>query len=152
MKLFVAILCSFVIVYASAQWYVSHQRTAAGLLRFSDEVRIGEEVFSVARADTPEERERGLSGQPTLTPGKGMLFVFDTTTIPSFWMKDMAFPLDIVWIDSEGVIVDLTESLTPETYPRTVSPRAPVRFVLEIPSGTIASRGISIGQLVTFKK
>src|SRR3989344_5288383 len=52
-------------------------------------------------ADTPELRQLGLSGKKSLEKDSGMLFVFDTTGIYGFWMKEMAFPIDVIWIDEK---------------------------------------------------
>src|SRR5918992_1579604 len=59
-------------------------------------VTIGDASFVVELAVTPQERAQGLSGRPGLAPGTGMLFIFGTEDLYSFWMKDMRFPLDMV--------------------------------------------------------
>lgn len=54
--------------------------------------------------DTDEGRERGLSGREKMGDGDGMLFVFPKRGLYPFWMKDMSFDLDIVWLDGETVV------------------------------------------------
>ena len=61
-------------------------------------VVIGDVVLPVELAITPEERRQGLSDRPSLAPGTGMLFVFESDGHRQFWMKNMHFPLDMVWI------------------------------------------------------
>lgn len=114
-------------------------------------VTIARTTFSVTVADTDSERQQGLSGVPGLPEGAGKLFLFDVPGQPAFWMKDMRFSIDIVWIDAHWKVIDISEHLSPDTYPQTFAPRAPVRYVLEVPAGTVDSRGISIGDEVLFK-
>src|SRR4030042_2564613 len=59
----------------------------------------GQKIF-VEIADTPEKRSQGLSGRDNLSQNQGMLFIFNQPAIPSFWMKDMNFPLDFIWINN----------------------------------------------------
>ena len=71
-------------------------------------VAIGEASWPVELAVTPEERSQGLSGREVLPEGSGMLFVFEGDQHLSFWMREMNFPLDMVWIDSSCHVVDVT--------------------------------------------
>jgi len=106
--------------------------------------------FSAEVADTPELRELGLSYRDRLEENTGMVFIFDTPTATSFWMKDMNFSIDIVWIRADGAIVDITENLAPETYPDTFRPKAPVQYVLEVNAGWAKEHNVSIGDKVEF--
>ena len=91
-------------------------------------------MYRVKIADTEEERSQGLSGVLSLKDDEGMLFLFPEEGYHTFWMKDMHFPLDLVWIDSSWNIVSTTKNATPESYPTLFSPPRPVQYVLEIPS------------------
>lgn len=71
------------------------------------------------------ERERGLSGRESLAPTEGMLFVFPESGYHAFWMKDMQFPIDIIWVAADGTIVDIAPVVRPETYPKTFEPKHP---------------------------
>jgi len=104
-------------------------------------VTIGSATWPVELAITPMERGQGLSGREVLPEGTGMLFIFEEDQHLSFWMPDMNFPLDMVWIDSSCQVVDATlNAPAPEPgqsrddLPR-FSPRSPARFVLEINAG-----------------
>jgi uncharacterized membrane protein (UPF0127 family) len=86
-----------------------------------------------------------------------MLFVFEEPGIYPFWMIEMQFPLDFVWIGSGCTVVDLTENV-PSPQPGEDSgdlpryrPAAEVQYVLEINAGEIESAGISTGDAVVFK-
>src|SRR3990167_3839192 len=62
-------------------------------------------------ADTSEKRAQGLSNRDSLPEDHGMLFIFDTYQKSAFWMKDMRFPIDIIWI-RDDIIVDITKNVS----------------------------------------
>ncbi len=112
---------------------------------------IGDSSFMAYLADTPVLRERGLSGTTGLPNNSGMLFVFDQPDKYAFWMKDMNYPLDFIWIggsDGQYVVSDITENVLPESYPKTYSPKEPISIVFEVKSGTISAEKIQIGDTV----
>jgi len=102
--------------------------------------------FKVEISDTPRERSQGLSGREELVPESGMLFIFSRSDYHGIWMKDMNFPIDILWIDETGIIVDIQKNIHPDTYPEVFKPRRPARFVLEIPSGAVDNSELHVGQ------
>ena len=107
-------------------------------------------VLEVEVMKTQEEQIRGLSGRELLAENTGMLFVYDKPVIPGFWMKDMNFSIDIIWIGEDRSIVDITENLAPETYPITFSPASPVQYVLEVNAGWAQEHSIEIGDSIEF--
>lgn len=119
-------------------------------------VTVGTARFVVEVADTSDKRSQGLSGRPSLAPGTGMLFVFDSEGVFHFWMREMQIPLDFVWISSGCTAADLTADVPPpepDTSPQDLpryQPSMPVQYVLEINAGVIASEGISEGDPVVF--
>lgn len=113
-----------------------------------NQIKIKDNIITVDIADSPEERMQGLSGRERLQLDSGMLFVFDQPTDPNFWMKDMNFPIDILWVDVNGVIVGFEENIEPSTYPQTFSPPVQVQYVLEVPSGWVLQKNIQEGTLV----
>lgn len=108
-------------------------------------VTIGKTTVVVDVADTPALREHGLSGREGLQEGKGMLFVFPEPGSYGFWMKDMQFPIDIIWADSSGVVNTVTPNIAPYTYPQAFYPTAPVLYVLEVPAGYAEAHKIGVG-------
>ena len=98
-------------------------------------------VFEVRR--TPEERAQGLSGRSGLTDDEGMLFIFDYDARHGFWMKDMLFALDIIWLDADMNVVHAETDVSPDTYPRSFVPTVPARYVLEINAGTYKNGPVS---------
>ncbi|NCT00071.1 DUF192 domain-containing protein [Candidatus Parcubacteria bacterium] len=111
---------------------------------------FGGRELSVKVADTPESRAHGLSGLDLLPAGEGLLFVFEAPESPGFWMKDMNFPIDILWFDSEKKLVDITEDFLPESFPETVYPIEPVMYVLETNINEFENIGDLIGEGFVF--
>ena len=110
-------------------------------------------TIRVLIADTPASRERGLSGMLSLPAGEGMLFLFDHSEKFGFWMPQMNFPIDMVWIDQSWRVVDVTHGATPASYPKTVFyPRVPAHYVLEINDNSANEWGIASGTLIQFHR
>jgi len=94
--------------------------------------------LTVAVADTNDERSRGLMGVEVLNPLDGMLFVFDNSTIRSFWMKDTLIPLDIAFFDADGFLVSQTTmALCLDGDCPGYSSEAPAQYALEAPAGSL---------------
>ena len=110
-------------------------------------VTLGGKVFSVEVAQTDTEREQGLSGHTPLTNDGGMLFVFPVAGTYAFWMKDMLFSLDIIWLDQSGKVVHIEKNLSPDTYPKAYAPGSPALYVLEISSGQAETLGLAVGDI-----
>ena len=112
-------------------------------------VRVAGETIRVDIADSPEERERGLSGKEGLAENEGMLFEFEEEARYGFWMKDMLFSIDIIWLSNEGRIVDMLENAAPESYPKySFLPNVAARYVLELPAGYAKAYNVKIGDWV----
>lgn len=93
---------------------------------------------------TPEEQQRGLSGRESLSQGTGMLFPFAEKSIPSFWMKDMLFSIDIVWI-ADHQVVGIESRVPVDDGVLQYSPPIPVDSVLELPAGWSEEFGLGVG-------
>ena len=111
------------------------------------EVILKGEKFMVEAADTPAERMQGLSGRSGLSVNEGMLFTFDKPDAHGFWMKDMKFPIDIIWISNNEVIY-VSSNLNPDSDPTIFSPPEPVSQVLEVKAGTILRLNVVEGDKV----
>jgi uncharacterized membrane protein (UPF0127 family) len=100
-------------------------------------------------AQTPDETMWGLSDFPSLPPDTGMMFMFPQPGIYSFWMKNMKFPLDMIWIDSDNRVVTIHENISPDTYyknpPELFLPTSPASAVIELPGGFIKINNLKIG-------
>lgn len=117
-------------------------------LSSQSKVTLKEVEVRVDIADTEGLRSQGLSGRKSLADDEGMLFVFDAPGIYSFWMKDMHFPIDIIWIDADKQVVQTTQHASPESYPNTFFPQVPVQYVLEVPSGFVQEHSVGIGNML----
>jgi len=114
------------------------------------QVELGGHVVGVTIANTPETRARGLSGRMALAPDEGMLFMFPEDGRYGFWMKDMLFSIDILWLSDEGRIVSMVQNLSPETYPKTFEPEQAARSVLELRAGWVKEHGVQLGDIIRF--
>jgi hypothetical protein len=113
-------------------------------------VSIGGAILNATISDTEEERNLGLSGRGSLPPGEGMLFVFDYPDFQGFWMQDMKFPIDIIWVDENKKIIYAKEDATPESYPEIFQPEELALYVLEVSAGFFSEHKIKIGDTVEF--
>lgn len=111
---------------------------------------LGSTTLQVSVADTREARVQGLSGTPILPSGIGKLFVFESDDAWSIWMKDMQYPLDIIWLDHARTIVHVEENVSPDTYPESFSSPTPARYVLEVNASTTAAHGWEVGDRATW--
>lgn len=109
-------------------------------------------VINVIVADTPALREKGLSKREILRDDEGMLFVFDTLDRHKIWMKDMYFPIDILWLDENFKIIDIYKGASISTYPNTFQPQSDAGFVIEVNSGFVSRNNIQIGNVVQFER
>ena len=116
------------------------------------QVTVDGKTYQMDIADTPAALEQGLSGHAPLAPDAGMIFIFSTPDNYGFWMKDMLFPLDIVWVGADLRVVHIEKNLSPQTYPTIYYPGAPAEYVLEISGGLADENNIKIGDLVKISK
>ena len=102
---------------------------------------------------TDQEKALGLMYRDSLPPDSGMLFVFDSDASLAFWMKNTFIPLDLVWLDAAGRVVDVRANVPPcraDPCP-TYSPAAPARTVLEVNGGFAAAHGVKPGAVLRFE-
>jgi len=106
---------------------------------------------NVELAKTDQERALGLSNRKYLGTYDGMWFVFNQDVTNSFWMKDCLIPLDIIFIDSSGFIVDIKDNNEPcsDNYCPSIHSSVPYRNVLEVNANFASSNGVEVGQSIT---
>jgi uncharacterized membrane protein (UPF0127 family) len=102
---------------------------------------------------TTDEQTKGLSIKDTLQFNEGMLFPYEAPRILSFWMKDMKFPIDILWLDADKKVVHIEERLQP-CSPLLLCPSytsdVQAQYVLETVAGFSSANGITEGAPVEF--
>lgn len=117
-------------------------------------VQIKDQTLTVEIADTVAERAQGLSGRSPLSEGHAMLFVFPEPVQGTFWMNQMNFPLDVIWI-LDNKIVDLDKNIPPpaqtNNIPQTIYPDSPYTHVIEIGGGWSDQHQINIGDPVVLQ-
>lgn len=113
---------------------------------------LAQTPLSLEFAKSAQEQERGLSGRTSLAPLSGMLFLFDAPGLYGVWMKDMHFPLDILWLDGKKRVVAIEENALPSSYPHIFRPSVPARFILEVNAGFVAKNHIVVGDVLAANK
>jgi uncharacterized membrane protein (UPF0127 family) len=120
---------------------------------FPSSVKIKGLHINVTLAKTSDELSKGLSIKNSLKEHEGMLFIFDTPRKSSFWMKDMKFPIDIIWIHPNTTIVHIEKNLQPcisflmcPSY----SPNDLSQHVLEVNAHYTTKNNITVGDKVEF--
>ncbi len=93
----------------------------------------------------------GMSVFNTYPKGYAMLFVFDEPDNLSFWMKDMKFDLDIIWLDENRRIVWFEDNVRADSFPQVFSSADPAIYVLEIPAGAREKLGWNINTRLSFR-
>ncbi len=112
------------------------------------EIQLGHSVIDVEIADTAELRKKGLSGRSAIPDGTGMLFVFETPQICSFWMKDTKVPLSVGFFDEDKKLVQRIDMYPPEKSKELTVYRSnkPVQYALEVPMGWFRKNRIHPGE------
>lgn len=114
------------------------------------EIFAGSVPIKVEIVDTEEKRTRGLSGGESLPANQGILLVFDEPGVHGIWMKDMNFPIDIIWISKTGKITDISPNVSPDSFPAVFKPLSPARYILEVNTGFAEANNLKIGDFVNF--
>ena len=107
----------------------------------------GEIRYTVETAKTIPELEKGLMFRESLAPNSGMIFDLSKVEHTAMWMKNTKIPLDMIFIDSDGIISWIYENAQPESLTLIIPP-FPVAAVLEINAGDIQKHGIKTGDTV----
>ena len=126
-------------------FYAFLQKPAPTHYQTNPIVKIGNKTILVEIADDEAKRIQGLSGRKTLADNAGLLFIFERPAIQGFWMKDMRFPIDIIFLDEGLRVINVYEGVAPSTFPTLFYPLTLAQYVLEINSGEASRLGIDIG-------
>lgn len=124
----------------------------------SKKYRLQENILQINTADgrsipvqaelaiKTQERNYGFMNRKVIPDGTGMLFVFESDQVLSFWMKNTPHPLSIAYIDADGKIIDIYD-MTPYSLSSVQSSRS-VRYALEVPQGWFEKEKVNIGDVV----
>jgi uncharacterized membrane protein (UPF0127 family) len=109
-------------------------------------VTIKNKPFQLELALTEDQHQRGLMYRASMPADHGMLFVFDKPDTYSFWMHNTLIPLDIIFLDPSGKVVDIhTRQSKDDTG---IPPRDPALYVIELNAGTAKSLGLTVGDTI----
>ncbi len=158
MKQLILLFAILVLVMGAAAWLKQGGNAGKLIPAITKQpmVVVGSTKVAVEVAQTDEQKRQGLSGREALSTGTGMLFKFSPKARASFWMKDMKFPIDMIWIN-DGVIVKIDENV-PVPLPGTddnhliryASP-GEIDWVLEVPAGFAKQNGFKASEGVSFE-
>lgn len=105
-------------------------------------------VYHLAGAYTLQQQQIGLGNVPSMPADQGMVFVYTSTANRCFWMKDMRFAIDMIWVDGSKTVTAIEPALNPSTYPKTYCHTG--MYVIELNAGEAARSHLQIGQKLTF--
>lgn len=145
------ILIIVLITIASSIFFVMNKNAGNKLIIKTDKKEV---TFNVEFVRSPGDKARGLAKYDDIDDGFGMVFFNDVDTKTPFWMKDMKFPIDILFINSNNIIVDIHENNQPclnnDSCPLII-PISNYRTVLEIKNGLVNKYEIKVGDQIVFK-
>ena len=138
--------CS-VVFYGSGTAFAEQKKYAHALVITAAGIEIPVEV-----ADTSQKRSLGLGKRSGLKKDWGMLFVFDKRKAHRFWMKDMQFALDIIWLDNYRIVHILrnVQPVISGEKPTILEPPEAANFVLEIDAGRASVLKLKQGDLLKY--
>lgn len=137
-------------IFSLLFWFLIFPQAVAS----SAKLVVGNRTISLEIADTNAARLSGLSGRASLTSDAGMLFLFPRSGVYPFWMNDMLFPIDILWI-SRGRVVDMV-TLPPPAMGSTkipqYKPSVEADMVVELNAGQAAELGLVKGATIRIER
>lgn len=147
-KYFWLVLIVFILIVGV--YYIVNSRKKTTTVSMAT-VSIVNQKFKVEIAKTDSEREKGLMNRKSLDANSGMLFIFPSSDIQSFWMKNTLIPLDIIYIDGNK-ITEMTTLNPPidNNIPR-YTPKNKANFVLELNANTAGKYNFQPGNQVEIK-
>lgn len=107
----------------------------------------GEVPFKVEYAISPEEKAKGLMFRKELPKKHGMMFIYQTPTNVTMWMKNTFISLDMLFVNDQGRIKYIEEKTEPKSL-RQIHSRGKVSAVIELPAGSVEDHGIKVGDAV----
>jgi uncharacterized protein len=147
-KTFFTTIFAFLAVSTLYAWWIEEIEFQEYRLNNEGSIFVEGKEISISIADTSAKRALGLSNLAHLPQGHGLLFEFQNEGLHGIWMKDMMFPIDIVWLSREFVVVTIAENVSPDTYPETFYSKSPALYVLELNAGQARNLGLFEGKML----
>ena len=122
----------------------------------SGTVTVSGQTLNVQIAESQEARQHGLSGTTSLAENDGMIFIFPSPNIYGFWMKDMNFPLDFIWI-ANGQVMEITSDVqtqpgVPDSQLQNYYPHEPIDSMIEVNAGWAKKNLLDVGDSAVLKR
>ena len=154
MKNILVLLIGLIILLMATKFSIDYAKK--GTLPFiakTATVTINKITFSAEVANTTKKKELGLSERKSLEQNKAMLFPFEKEGYYPFWMKNMKFPIDILYLSKNKVVQIIEEAKPPRNNeaPIIYTPQEPIDAVFEINAGSSKKYNIKVGDTVTIK-
>ena len=141
-----------IIINSSGRNRIISSQTGSDLADSSSfvSIRTPSGVIRALIASTSAEQTKGLGQKDSLPADEGLLFIFPQQGSYGFWMKDMKFPIDIIWINEDRSVAGISDNISPLSYPATYFPPKPILYVLEINAASAGRYGIATGTKLAF--
>ena len=116
-------------------------------------MKIGGQMFELETARSMAQKAKGLSGRETLGKDRGMIFIYEKEGIYPFWMKDTKIPLDIIWINGKGEVVEI-KTAVPQIGEsldklKLYQNEQPAKYIIELEGGRAEKLGLKVGNKLT---
>lgn len=119
---------------------------------FGAEIQLGDKILDVEIADTVETRAKGLMFREELCEDCGMLFVYETPQVLSFWMKNTRIPLSIGFFDEKQILLQVLDMEVAKTEPLPFyKSHKKAQYALEVNRGWFEQNGIELGEKFSFR-
>lgn len=112
-------------------------------------LRVGQSTYALDIASSKTDQQKGLGGRKSLAQNRGILFVFDAPGKQCFWMKDMLFSIDMIWLSSDKKVTHIAADVSPGTYPKQYCGDTSTKYVIELNAGEAKRAGLHVGQQVS---
>jgi uncharacterized membrane protein (UPF0127 family) len=114
-------------------------------------IKAGNNLIDAEVPENSQKKAVGLGGRSCIGAEEGMLFVFSQADMYDFWMKDMKFPIDIIWVDENKIVTKVDADIAPSTYPKTFRSEKPSKYVLELRANRAQQLNIAEGNSLQFQ-
>lgn len=114
-------------------------------------IKTPNKIYKVLISNTDQKRMTGLSNTKNLNKDTVMLFIFEKPDMYGIWMKDMLYPIDIVYLDNEMNVVSFFDNVKPSSYPEIFYPEEKSRYIIEMNAGQRLESGLYKNTKVYYK-
>ena len=121
----------------------------AGISYDTADVKTASKIYRLQIADSKDKQALGLGKRKTIG-GDGMIFPYAKPQRLCFWMKDMHFPIDMIWLGSDKQVLKVQADVSPDSYPRTTYCQDNTLYVVELDAGQAKADGIAVGNTFEF--